>query len=109
MKKLYLSFPISHFDIEERREFAAKRERYLSEEYGCEVVNPLENGLSEDEHWRLHMKRDSKLLLECDTIFMCKDWEYSKGCLSEHETAVTCGIDVIYECNYWHFDPELKL
>lgn len=109
MKKIYLSFPISHFDIEERREFAAKRARYLSEVYGCEVVNPLENGLAEDEHWRLHMKRDSKLLLECDAIFMCKDWEYSAGCLREHGDAVTWGIDVIYECSHWHFDPKRRL
>lgn len=109
MKKIYLSFPISHFDIEERREFAAKRAKYLSEVFDCEVVNPLENGLGQDVHWREHMKRDVQFLLECDTIFMCKDWEYSKGCRFEHEVAVTCGINVMYENNYWVFEPERKL
>lgn len=109
MKKVYLSFPISHFDIEERREFAEKREKILTEVYGYEVVNPLKNGLDASAHWREHMKRDVQLLLECDKIFMCKDWQYSKGCLFEHEVAVTCGISALYENNYWEFNPELKL
>ena len=109
MKKIYLSLPISHYDIEERRAFSVKRVRYLSEVFGCEVVNPLENGLDADVHWREHMKRDLQLLLGCDTIFMCKDWEYSKGCRCEHEVATTCGINVIYESNHWVSEPERKL
>lgn len=109
MKKIYLSLPISHFDIEERREFASKRAKYMSELYGCEVVNPLENGLGQDVHWREHMRRDVQLLIDCDTIFMCKDWEYSKGCRFEHEVATTCGINVMYEKNYWEFDAKRKL
>ena len=109
IKKIYLSFPISHFDIEERREFAEKRAKYLSDIYGCEVVNPLKNGLDASVHWREHMKRDIQLLLECDTIFMCKDFEYSKGCKFEFDVATTCGLNVLYENNFWEYDPERKL
>ena len=95
MKKVYLSFPISHFDIEERRRFAEKRENLLSKVYGYEVVNPLKNGLDASAHWREHMKRDLKLLLECDTICLCECYRESLGCHLEYKTAKMAGIDII--------------
>ncbi len=98
-KKIYLSLPISHFDLEERKAFAEEREKYLSHFY--EVVNPLKNGISQEEHWSVHMRRDIQMLLECDMIYMAKGWQWSKGCKLEHDIATTCGIAVWYEENSW--------
>lgn len=94
-KKIYISLPISHYDLQERIEYAERVERILSHFY--EVVNPLKNCISQSENWRVHMKKDLQLLLECDAIFMCKDFENSKGCKLEWDVATTCGMPVIYE------------
>ena len=56
IKRIYISLPISHYDLEERKEYAEKVERALSQFY--EVVNPLKNGIDAAEHWSVHMKKD---------------------------------------------------
>lgn len=100
VKRIYLSLPISHYDLEERREYAAKVERALSQFY--EVVNPLKNGIDASEHWSVHMKKDIQDLLTCDAIFMCENWEWSKGCKLEHDVAATCGLSVKYAKDSWN-------
>ena len=102
MKKVYLSFPINNYNLQERRSFAERREKALSNFY--EVVNPLKNGLPPTAHWRTHMRRDFKLLLDCDVIYMCEGWESSAGCKLEFDVATTCGIEVMYEKDKWKLD-----
>ena len=99
-KRIYISFPISHYDLEERRAYSQKVEDMLKSFY-AEVVNPLKNGIDAEEHWSVHMKKDIQDLLTCDAIFMCRDWECSKGCKLEHDVATTCGLEVRYEQDSW--------
>lgn len=94
-KKIYISLPISHYDLEERKAYAQKVEDVLSHFY--EVVNPFKNGIPDDADWRVHMKKDIQMLLTCDAIYMCRDFEKSKGCKLEWDVATTCGMDVFYE------------
>lgn len=107
MKKIYISLPIAHYDLEERRQFAQSVEDVLSHFYEC--VNPLKNGLPEDADWREHMRTDIKNLLDCDKIFMCRGWEGSKGCKLEHDVATSCGLGVIYQVQEWDLDSEKNL
>ena len=95
-KKIYISLPISHYDLEERRQYAQKIEDSLSHFYET-VVNPLKNGIPDTADWRVHMRRDMQLLLGCDAIYLTKDWESSKGCKLEFDVATSCGLEVIYE------------
>lgn len=60
-------------------------------------MNPFENGISQDAHWREHMRRDIALLLECDCIYMLQGWELSKGAKLELDVASSCGIKVLFE------------
>lgn len=102
IKRIYISLPISHYDLEERKRYAQRVEDFLSASY--EVVNPLKNGIPEDADWRVHMKKDLQDLLTCDKIFMCKGFEGSKGCKLELDVASTCGLGVIYEQS--EYNPE---
>lgn len=95
IKKIYISLPISHYDLEERKVYAQKIENALSEFFN--VVNPFKNGIPDTEDWRVHMKKDLQDLLTCDVIFLCKDWEKSKGCKLEFDVATSAGIKVVYE------------
>lgn len=64
-KKIYLSGPISGYDIGERRKMFRKKKVEL-EKQGWKVCNPMENGLPADAGTNAHMKRDFELLLTCD-------------------------------------------
>lgn len=101
-RRIYISLPISHYDLEERKQYAQKIERALSQFY--EVVNPFNNGVPDTENWRVHMKKDLEMLLTCDKIFMCKGFEVSKGCKLELDVATSCGLGVVYEQS--EYNPE---
>lgn len=105
-KKVYLSFPIGSRDIEKLRNFSAARAAFLSDVQGYEVFNPLDNGLPQSASWREHMKQDFKIMLECDAVFFCKDWQASCGCQLEHSVAIACGLELIYESAHWIVDEE---
>lgn len=93
-KRVYISGAIAGHDIEERKIAFANVEDML-QRLGYEPVNPFNNGIPAEEHWRVHMHADIKLLLDCDFIYMMKGWEMSKGCKLEHDVATSCGITVL--------------
>lgn len=97
-KRVYVSLPIAHYDLEERKEYAQRIEDMLSHFYS--VVNPLKNGLPEDADWKVHMRKDIQDLLTCDAIFMCNGWETSVGCKLEFDVATSCGLEVLYEIRF---------
>lgn len=94
IKRVYISGPIEHYDLEERRAAFGRAEQLL-ELHGFQSVNPMKNGLPAEAHWREHMRRDIALLLECDAIYMLEGWELSKGCKLEMDVASSCGLKVL--------------
>ena len=95
-KKVYISGAIANYDLEERIAAFGHAARYLSIK-GYEPVNPFENGISQDAHWREHMRKDIALLLDCDCIYMLRGWELSKGAKLELDVASSCGIKELFE------------
>lgn len=98
-KKIYISGAIAHQDLEERMRAFDLAERWLSLK-GYEPINPFKNGVSQEEHWMVHMRVDIALLLECDYIYMLHGWELSKGAKLELDVASSCGIRVLFENQY---------
>lgn len=95
-KVVYMSAPISGYDINERRETFERMENELKK-LGYKVLSPMKNGLSQDEPTSRHMKRDIILLLQSDVIFLMTGWNRSAGCLTELNVATACGLDVWFE------------
>lgn len=95
-KKVYISGAIAHYDLEERMAAFNHAARYLSIK-GYEPINPFENGISQEAHWKEHMRVDIGLLLTCDYIYMLRGWELSKGAKLELDVASSCGIQVLFE------------
>jgi hypothetical protein len=56
---------------------------------------------TEEQLYRHYLVDDIKKLMECDTIFMMKGWELSKGCRIEHHIAFALGMQVIEEGDNW--------
>jgi len=96
-KKVYISGPIAHYDLQERKNTFAQYADML-EQLGYTPVNPFDNPLHRagraDADWREHMREDIRMLLDCDCILMLPDWWRSKGCKLELDVASSCGIMV---------------
>lgn len=94
--RVYLSGPISGYDLAERIEAFMQLEVKLRGK-GVEVCNPLgqqwEQGLSTYDY----MRKDIEMLLTCDAILMMDGWNRSAGCKTELDVAVAIGIDVWFE------------
>lgn len=85
-QKAYISGQITGLDIEVARSrfnYAAQR----LEEMGYDPVNPFDNGLSPDRKWTDHMRADLKLMLDCQTIYLLKGWQHSRGASLERHIA----------------------
>lgn len=92
--KIYLSGPISGYELEERQKFFQKAEDELKAAFkDAEIINPMmctppSLGYTEC------MKEDLKLVLESDVVFLLDGWQHSKGCDVEFQVAKICGIPV---------------
>lgn len=99
-KKVYISGPIAHYDIEERKkvfDIVASTLRGMGYIPVNPFCNPLHLNGREDADWRDHMREDIKMLLDCDYIALLPDWEKSKGCKLELDVASSCGIKIFTE------------
>ena len=82
--RVYLSGPISFFINENRMDECEKifqRAKKDLEAFGYEVVNPFDNGLSNEAPWIRHIVKDLELLDTCDMICYLHTWDlyYSAG------------------------------
>lgn len=94
--KIYISGKISGTDLTEtRKRFAAAAK--AMKRLGYEPVNPLDNGLSEQDTWEAHIIKDIATLLQCKAIYMLQDWQESKGARIEYYIATEIGIPIMYE------------
>ena len=71
-----------------------KKAENLLKGMGYEVFNPAAH-FREDWSWNDYMKRDLRILLECDSIVFLKGWEQSKGAKLEHRIAADLGIKTL--------------
>ncbi|WP_418988102.1 DUF4406 domain-containing protein [Bacteroides heparinolyticus] len=92
-KKVYLSLPITGRQLEEAKEYASKMKERLTFQ-GYEVITPFEINPNSEEPYSRLMGRCIEALLECDIIYLCKDWQRSKGCMAEFEVARIYGKEI---------------
>lgn len=92
--KIYISLPITGYDLDERKHYAdtVKRGLLLG---GFESVTPFEVCPEPDKPYSYYMGRDIEALLECDCIYLTQGWQHSKGCRAERAVAEIYGIKVI--------------
>lgn len=93
--KIYISGKIT--GIEEKAFVQFENKEAELKARGHDVVNPMKLPHDHDKHWHSYMREDIKALCDCNTIYMMKGWEDSKGAIMEHEIAVSMGLKVIYE------------
>lgn len=96
--RIYISGPISGYDIDERRKAFSEAARRI-QTLGYETVDPIAEADAhpEDKTTQDHMRRDIELILTCDYIYMMRRWTHSKGCMVELQVATSIGLTVIFE------------
>lgn len=92
--KCYISGKITGIDNYEQ--LFSDAEKYLLSK-GYEVINPVKLNHNNDKSWESYMKDDLKALLDCDAIYMLKNWHSSKGAIIEKTLAYQLGIQIINE------------
>ena len=102
MSKIYISGPISGIEIDKCKSIFASAMFYCMLDLGyCSerfVINPFNIkpflGL---ENWLCYMINDVRELLKCDSIYMLKGWQNSRGACIEHLIAVWRKMEIIYQ------------
>jgi len=94
--KIYISGKITGLVFEDAFKNFEKAEKKWIEE-GYEVVNPMTIDHNHDKSWENYMRIDLKAMLECDSIFMLKGWETSRGAVIEHNLAKDLGFKIHYQ------------
>ena len=82
MEKVYISGPITGYDLQERRAAFARAAEYIRSK-GSQPVNPQELGSDPNADYAAHMGTDIAALLRCDTVMFLPGWQMSKGCMLE--------------------------
>lgn len=94
--KIYISIPISGHNVDEVREHADLVKAMLSRA-GHTVVNPFDIYAGKTPSYADYLCCDLRALADCDAIFLCKGWQYSRGCRIERTFAEEFGKQVMYE------------
>ena len=96
MEKIYISGKIT--GLKNYAELFESAEQILTEQ-GFEVINPVKIKAHErhDQSWESFMRVDLFALLNCDSVFMLKNWRDSKGAKLELHIAKKMNMNVYYQ------------
>lgn len=95
--KIYISGKITGLDFQKAKSFFREAHLNLTAQ-GSHALNPMtEVSFNADRSWSDYMRDALKLLLDCDAIFMLKNWEESKGAKLEYHIAKELGLKILYE------------
>ena len=96
MKKIYLSMPISGYDLKKVMELAEREKERLSSDK-TEIITPFDAcPYDPNKTYGQCMKECIKELLLCDAIMFEPNWYKSNGCRIEAEVARGCEIEMIF-------------
>lgn len=94
--KVYLSVPITGRIEKEARQHADLMKSALSRA-GHEVINPFEIYCGKNPTYADYLCTDLRKLADCEAIFLCKGWQFSRGCRIERNFADELGLQIMTE------------
>lgn len=106
--KIYIAGKVTGME-EEAKVLFDEAERKLSAQIACTIVNPLKLNHNHDKSWESYMKVCIAELVQCDAIFLMKNWNRdSKGAALELHNAKALKLLVMYEDEYttFHIDND---
>lgn len=95
-KRVYISLPITGLPDKQVKRKAELTKKLLKAK-GYVPLSPLEIAPEPDKPISYYMGLDIMALLECHSIFLCRGWEKSNGCLLEYHAAKIYGLELMFE------------
>ena len=87
--KIYISLPITGYDLRERKQYAESVKKRLQQIYtDSEIITPFDVNPDPTLPYDELMKRCLVALNNCDAVYFCKGWKESRGCMIEQEAAI---------------------
>lgn len=114
MNKIYVSGPISGYDNGNLKAFCSAEQRLIGLGYEpviphdiapyahpgtCPIgyARPHSGDYPEHDSTACFIRGDLRALLECDGIYLLREWEHSIGARAEFEVAAISGLAIYYE------------
>lgn len=95
--KVYISIPITGHDEQKQREKADLTKAMLSRA-GHKVVSPFDIPCVKHEpEWIDYICTDLRVLHDCDAIYLCDGWQFSRGCRIEANFAKEFDKHIMFE------------
>ena len=96
--KIYISLPITGYDLQECKSYAERLKKHLQHiNPQAEIVTPFDVNPDQELSCAEYMGNDIAALLTSDAVYFCKGWDKSRGCRLEHSAAMEYNISKIYE------------
>jgi len=90
--KIYLSGPMTGLPEFNFPAFHAAEMELRGQ--GLDVVNPAEHEEEEGRDWAYYLRRDIRLLMDCNAIHMLTGWKKSRGASLEYHIAMQLAFTV---------------
>ena len=91
--KIYISLPITGYDLQERKKYAESVKNRLQQIYPYgEIITPFDVCADLSLQYEELIGKDIAALLTCDMVYVCKGSNNSKGCRLERYAAIIYGI-----------------
>lgn len=94
--KIFIAIPISDRDETEQREHADLIKAALSKA-GHRPVTPFDNYAGKNATYVDHITQHERIIADCDALFLCDGWQFSRGCRIEANFANEFGKQIMYE------------
>lgn len=95
-KKVYISGKISGLSTEEVLANFSQAEKEVIAMGGI-PVSPTKLPHNHERNWPSYMKEDISAMLQCDCVYVLKNWRKSDGAIVEVRTAVDLSIDLVFQ------------
>ena len=91
--KIYISLPITGYDLQERKQYAENVRIRLQQIYpDGEIITSFDVCPDSSFPYEVLIGNDIAAILSCDAFYVCKDSSHSKGCRLEYYAALIYGI-----------------
>ena len=91
--KIYISIPITGYDLQERKQYAEDVRSRLQQIYpDGEIITPFDVNPDTSLPYEELIGKDIAALLTCDMVYVCNGSNHSKGCRLERYDALIYGI-----------------
>ena len=95
MMKIYISGQITGIEKEAFKLFEKAENKLIR--LRDTVINPMKLNHNKNATWREYMTKDIDALMECEGIYMLKNWQKSKGAKIERLIAISFDMEIFYE------------